>query len=174
MAVSTTPGNERELRISLLRRGSRQRRTGGQIPLPWRGGRRRRTGWLMRNTKRLHFERSPQPPRPSGTPPREGNYSALRVHLRRRGISISPLPLAGEGPGERVFKIPLQRRENNSPPLEGWTPKADGMVVSFSSRGEFIVRLPWPEIRRQRKLPPGGRENVGARVLPPPPAQSAA
>jgi hypothetical protein len=79
--------------------------SGHKIPLPWRGGRRRRTGWLMRNTKRLHFERRPPTTPPFGHPSRGGE-----VHR-------SPLPPAGEGLGERVgrtnlsdMKPPILRR----------------------------------------------------------------
>jgi hypothetical protein len=102
------------------------------IPLLWMGGRRRRTGWLMRNTKRLHFERRPPTTPPFGHPSRGGEFVVQPSHQSLsipsksslRGVKRRAKPLPSPACGRGVGGEGVQ----NSPPLEGGTPQADGVV----------------------------------------------
>jgi hypothetical protein len=106
----------------LLRRAARAMTTGSigaqnSPPSEGGGGRRRRTGWLMGNPKHHASWAKPPTTPPFGHPSKGGEFVTQPPHRsspippdrhceeRSNASNHSPLPLAGEGPGERALKI---------------------------------------------------------------------
>jgi hypothetical protein len=125
-------------------------------------------------------ERKIQPPRPpsAATPPREENCELAeggtpslrrRPPLHGRNSTISPLPIAGVGPGERVFKIPLQRRNcelaeggtpslRRRPPLQGRNSTISPLPLAGEGPGERVFKIPLQ--RRNCELAEGGTPSL--------------